>query len=255
MTTPRYHKTPWRGANTRFIQRVTQFSGQTLLAGGKVQSDIIDLAGSCPLDVLADYGPLLKSPRDLILAETDPATYLAAHASLEGLAPDTCPRVVDADVYDLVAGINRGTRRGYDKGPIGVISLDLTNNTGDAWWLNHGNHLFSHNVRPAIDRYGVCCVVLNHCLDHRCATAEERTSRLETHIKCLCNALSPFNGGRPVKRSVFLPDESEVAQFVEGGQSEGWLRNAQIYRSRVTRMVTLRIYLQARSYSVYSEKA
>jgi hypothetical protein len=253
MTTPLYPKTPWRGTNSRFIRGATRFPGQQLVKSGKVQSDILDLAGSGPLDVLADYRALIDSPQNLILAEIDTLTLLAAHTSMASTPELERPRVVCSDAYELASGINHGTRQGYSKGPLGVISLDLTNNTGPAWWNEHGGRFFGRTVRPAIERYGVCCVILNHCLDHRGAGMAERVTSLEQHVACLCGALSPYNGGRPVRRSRFLPEASEVEALVLNCQSEGWLRKAQVYRSRVLRMITLRIYLRMNDHSVYSE--
>ena len=110
-------------------------------------------------------------------------------------------------------------------------------------------------VKPAADEFNACVLILNHTLDGIMDKGNRKAiEKFEGHIECLGQALRAFNGGKDVPRSDFLPSPYEVQKAICNRQFIGWLGGIEIYRSRILRMITIRLYVQPNTFHLVREK-
>jgi hypothetical protein len=251
-------KSDWRGLNATAIRRVgIRCPRQTLVdRSGKLQGRMLDLAGENTADILEAYRGLLRSPSKLLLVDYAWDTYLEGVRNISHLSRAERPRVLLNDAYHLAYSINQRTHEKDKEELIGVFSLDLLNYAGSNWWATEGSRFIEYAVMPAVKEYKACVLLLNHTLDGRDGLGHGGAdARLETHIDGLCRVLaSKFNSGVGVPRGLVLPEREEVRARIFDGSFTGWLNRVHIYRSRVLRMATLRLYLQSNSFHVCSKE-
>ena len=251
-----YAKQGWRDQNVAFIRDVrTTIRGQTLLdtQTGKLRCRVLDLAGEEPSPVWEAYSALLSDPRRLLLVESDLGTYAKALANLMRMSEKDRPQLIRHDAYALASALNHGTTTGdQPKEPlIGVLSLDLVNYAGAAWWTQEGARVFSCIVRPAVAQFGACSVVLNHTLDGRMGFTDT-LHRFSDHMGCLRKALSNY-ARRDVPIQRLIPSDAEMKAAVTDLDFVGPLGAVQIYRSRLMRMATIRVSFSANDFHIWKE--
>lgn len=241
-------KSEWRGLNAVAVRRIGVRCPQQKLLDktGKLRGRFLDLAGEDIKDVLAAYRDLLPSPSKLLLVDNDYATFFKGLQDISDLSKEQRPRVIHKDVYQLASSINHESNKDDNEELIGVFSLDLVKYANAEWWATDGVSFIEHAVMPAIKEFKACVLLLNHTLDGKDGY-ERSVDRIEAHIEGLCRVLAAkLNGGRgSVPRGQFLPEPEKVRKSILDGGFVGWLDRVHIYRSRLFRMATLRLYLQA----------
>jgi hypothetical protein len=250
-------KTDWRGLNATAVRRIgIKFPNQKLLdRTGKLRGRFLDLAGEDTRDVLEAYEGLLPSPSKLLLVDHAWDTFYEGVQCVKDLPKERRPRVIYNDAYQLSSSINQRSNKNDNEELIGVFSLDLVNYASAEWWFNEGLRFMECAVMPAIREFKACVLLLNHTLDGKDGY-EKSVDRIESHIDGLRKVLAAkFNGGRgDVPRGSFLPDQEDVRESLLNGDFVGWLNRVHIYRSRVLRMATLRLYLQDSNFHACNEE-
>ena len=248
-----YDKDWWRKLNALTVRRLPlKCPNQTLLVKGKLRGRVLDLAGEDTKNVYLAYKDLLPDPSKLLLVDRCAETLFRAYQGIEDLHNQ--PRVIcHPDAFNLVYAISQDTHERDEEERVGVFSLDLLNSAGEPWWIKYGDRFMKLAIRPAVDAFNACVLILNHTLDGRDGH-KKAAERLEGHIECLRQALRAFNCDKEIQRKEFLPSPYDVQQAVANHDFLGWLGQVQIYLSRTLRMVTIRLYIQPNKFHLVREK-
>jgi hypothetical protein len=178
-TTPSYDKDPWRGQNVRFV-----LGTQRLVSAGRVVCSVMEMFGLSGTDSFRAWRPHLRSARQFLGVENDPATIALAWAALAAVDPAERPALALADAYSAAA-----RAAGSWSPPVGVFVFDTSGAAGAAAMSALRGDLSREAVRLAVARYGSAVVILNHALDRGPGTPSQR---LAAHSEAVVGAFGEW---------------------------------------------------------------
>lgn len=228
-------KDQWRQRNDDFYRKL-----RPLHKNGKLTGCVVETAGSTGPLSFGHMADQLRSPKDFVLVEIRPATWIKTAKTLcrSYTDPAARPRLEKGEAVSVALRMLRSGEA------VAALTLDVCDMVGSqTWWTSYGSILKDTALR-SIEALGAFALILNHTLDlPPNKTFDPASERLKKHVLYLCQT---FKGWGATPERFLGKRPSEQAAVADERSFVGRLGSFEIYlgEGRKFRMATVRMMLE-----------